>query len=285
MDTKSRSGYFYGILATLLGGIFVNFVSEALKYLIDKYRGKPLDPGQRTLIWVVALFLVAGCVWWLFSFIFTDKTIEKALNLLNPGFLLRYQSRVESSAGEKMKQEIRDKLGVIDIFPNFIACQEKLLVDMEAAREIKIFVLLGGRLLQSTSPLYECLEEKMKKPGVSVKILHASLQSPYFTNTKAQERGSSYKRWEADLQYVTNLAGHFKVSYGSKFDNREHKEPAFWRFFIFDEVAYVQPYLYAKKNYNAPVIKLAKRSNSSKEMESLYMTFLAYFDNKWGEGE
>ena len=61
-----------------------------------------------------------------------------------------------------------------------------------------------------------------------------------------------------------------------------------WRLFIFDEIAYVQPYLYSKNNSeHAPVLKLSKSVISSEKKEenpsSLYKVFSNYFDFKWDE--
>ncbi len=69
--------------------------------------------------------------------------------------------------------------------------------------------------------------------------------------------------------------------------SRQHQEGYVWRFYIFDNYAYVQPYLYERKNdILAPVLKLAKHVSSGEQREnpkSLYKVFSKYFDNKWKE--
>src|SRR4029078_604174 len=71
--------------------------------------------------------------------------------------------------------------------------------------------------------------------------------------------------------------------------SRQHKEGYMWRLFIFEEVAYVQPYLYSKNNSDhAPVLKLSRYTLSSEKkqeenLSSLYKVFLNYFDFKWDE--
>lgn len=286
MDGKSSTRYVYPVLMTLLGGVLVNFVSEALKYSIDRSLGKSLDSGQKMLIWIVAFVLVGGTMWIFLTFVLTDGVTMRMLDIFNPGFLQRYKLRVESDSCEKTKQAIQRRVGLVEVFSRFSECQEKMLADIESSKEVKLFVLLGGRFMHSTSPLFECIYECLeKKPDFKVRIIHASLDSPYFNQARARERGSDYKKWEADLLHASQVASNFKSKYGDRFDSREHQEPAFWRFFIFDEVVYVQPYLYMKKNYNASVFKFAKKGSQGSESESLYATFLNYFDNKWRENE
>jgi hypothetical protein len=285
MDKKQI--YVTSVLAAGLGGLFVNLLSEAIKYLVDRAWGKPLEQGQRTIIWVVALLVVGSILWVIFALILTDDFIEKAIKFLRPQFISRIRSELENEAREKVNRELEEQTGIIERFRNFKDCADHILADMRDAREVRIFLQLGRTVLYDKSPFFDCLKEIMLKPDVTVRILHASKQSRYFNEDKAQKRSSSYAQWESSFGFLANQTRLFKEQYGLRFDGRQHNEGPFWRFFIFDEVAYVQPYLYMKRNEDyAPVFKLARRMSSPKqtlEKKSLYEAFLHYFDNKWDE--
>lgn len=285
MDKKQI--YVTSVLAAGFGGLFVNLLSEAIKYLVDLAWGKPLEQSQRTIIWIVALLIVGSILWFIFTFMLTDNVIEKIVKFLRPQFISRVRSELESKAREKVTRELEEQTGIVRIFPNFHSCKNDILTDMRASKEVRIFLQLGRTVLHTSSPFSDCLSEIIRNPDVTVRILHASKQSPYFSKKRAQKRNSDHLSWETDLDYVVRRVGGFNEQPGSRVDGRQHNEGAFWRLFIFDEVAYVQPYLYARVNEDyAPVFKLIRRMPSTKqssEKKSLYEAFLSYFDNKWDE--
>src|SRR5215471_16599089 len=117
MDKKQI--YVTSVVAAGLGGVFINLLSEAIKYLVDVAWGKPLEQGQRTIIWVVALLVVGGVLWIIFAFVLTDKTIGKIVELLRPQFVSRVRSEIEKEAYEKARMEQWAEIGVVKTYPNF----------------------------------------------------------------------------------------------------------------------------------------------------------------------
>lgn len=282
MDKKQI--YATSVVAAGLGGVFVNLLSEAIKYLVDLAWGKPLEQGQRTIIWVMALLVVGGVLWIIFAYILTDKAIEKIVELLRPQFVSRVRSEIEKEAYEKARIEREVQTGIVKMYPKFDDfCKADILMDMRAAEEIRIFLQLGRTVIHTKSPFWICLNDIMRKPEVSIKILHASKQSHYFSKNRVLKRGT-------DLDYVIGIIEEFKeqlVPKGAKFAARQHSECPFWRIFIFDNTAYVQPYLYYRLNEDrAPVFKLTRRLLSlaqNSETKLLYEAFLSYFDKIWEE--
>jgi hypothetical protein len=125
-------------------------------------------------------------------------------------------------------------------------------------------------------------------PDAKIRILYASPESPYLSERIAYERASDYKEWKADLEHAINKITNLMEKGHGAIRGRRHAEGYVWRLFIFDDVAYVQPYLHPRNNSDrAPVLKIIRvkplPDNKEENHSSLYRAFANYFDFKWDE--
>jgi len=192
--------------------------------------------------------------------------------------------------------ELLLQTGVSHIFHNFAEAEPEILQYMSVSKKLRVFIQFGRAVLAgattSTSNFYDYLSDARLEREADVKILYAAIDNPYVTERSAQNRESHYAEWKADLEYAvqkchslaTKLAGSHVT-----FSSRGHKEGFLWRLFIFDDVAYMQPYLHQRKNAAlAPVLKFRRALTSSDgalvpNENSLYKVLLDYFDFKWEE--
>jgi hypothetical protein len=179
----------------------------------------------------------------------------------------------------------RDDIGLTRIYPSFDACQPEILDEVTTSRNVKIFVQMGKSVLSGAAVLYEALERS--QPETQIKILHAGMRSPYLSERIALNRGSDYREWGQDIQYTTIVGDRLTAKLGSRLELRQHREGYFWRLFIFDDHAYLQPYLYPRDNARrAPVLRFSRlRANAggAQNPDSLYHMLTTFFDFKWEE--
>ena len=121
--------------------------------------------------------------------------------------------------------------------------------------------------------------------GATIKILHSGKNNPYLTKEIANKRGSHYDEWQVELSYAKKLVGILNQKSKTNIKALQHNEGYYWRMFIFESVAFVQPYLYISNNSEqAPVIKVNKYLSKDERLtnqNSLYVLFSKYFDDKW----
>lgn len=172
--------------------------------------------------------------------------------------------------------------GVERVFPNLPSCEQEILDELSKSRTVRIFLQLGKTVLVGTPNIYEYLEKSIKS-GSTVKVLHAGIESRYLTRRVAHERGSSYDKWLADIEYASKKLQNLRRRSVGVVQSRTHDEAYYWLIFLFDRTAYAQPYIYERSNtQNAPVLKLRVDSGDDTE-KSLYRVFDRYFDRKWDE--
>jgi 8-oxo-dGTP pyrophosphatase MutT (NUDIX family) len=177
--------------------------------------------------------------------------------------------------------------GLIGIFPSFDECQAEVLREMRESRSIKIFVQMGKSVLSGAAIIYEALEHTRK--DAEVKILHAGVENPYLSERVALNRDSDYQEWREDINYVIRVGGRLQGRQGARLELRRHSEGYIWRFFLFDDYAYLQPYLFPRHNARlAPVLKFSRLDTSNPtgsevNANSLQHMLQNYFDLKWEE--
>jgi 8-oxo-dGTP pyrophosphatase MutT (NUDIX family) len=175
----------------------------------------------------------------------------------------------------------------VKIFHGFDECQAEILRELKGSRDIKIFVQMGKSVLSGAAIIYEALEQTL--PDAQIKILHAGIESPYLSERVALKRDSSYYEWREDISYVVRIGGRLQGHLGARLELRRHPEGYFWRFFLFDNHVYLQPYLFASDNARkAPVLKFARYDRVDAAVDnvnpdSLYHMLVTYFDLKWEE--
>lgn len=176
----------------------------------------------------------------------------------------------------------QDLPGLDRIFPNLPSCEQEILEEISRSRTVRIFLQLGKTVLVGSPNIYEYLE-KSTKSGATVKILHAGIQNRYLSRRVATERGSSYDEWISDIEYASKKLLNLRRRSTGVVQSRTHNEAYYWLMFIFDQTAYVQPYIYERSNTKkAPVLKL-KLDLSNDGDASMYRVYERYFDLKWDE--
>jgi hypothetical protein len=274
-------------LGSIISGVIAALLANALYFLIEYGSGKPLEPGPRSLLIGLGVGLVA--------FVLAALTARLLRNYVSA----RLRPRVEQEVRAGLEKEIREKIesceraqlesltGIIRIYPNFTNCQKEILEHLKTSGSIRIFIQIGKSVLSGTGEknFYDYLGNVVP-PNATVKILHASAESPYLSKERARERGSDYDEWIADLEFAKKKVEILRKR-TTKIESRQHKEGYVWRLFIFDEFAYVQAYLSDRHTgETVPVLKLSRFLSSGERSEnpnSLYRAFLRYFDFKWDD--
>lgn len=171
--------------------------------------------------------------------------------------------------------------GVTRIFPNLPACEQEVLEEISTSRTVRIFLQLGKTVLVGAPSIYEYLEKSLRS-GATARVLHAGTTNPYLSRRIAVERGSSYEEWVSDIDYATRKLANLRNRSTGVVQSRTHNEAYYWLIFLFDNTAYVQPYIYDRGNTKmAPVLKLENSTQVTEQ--SLYQVFDRYFDRKWDE--
>ncbi len=186
--------------------------------------------------------------------------------------------------GEKIykikHQEIMNKHNILEVFPSMDHCINEICDKLSTEKNVSIFVQIGREILSGKGIFYECL--KKNSSPESIRILHSSVRTPYLSSKQASSRSvGKLEEWRLDLvsseQSGKQLSNIFNEGV---FQSRAHHEGYYWRVFLFDEMCYVQPYIYDSDNSGrAPVFKI-KKSDSS-----VYNTYSNYFEKKWIEYE
>jgi hypothetical protein len=276
--------------ATIVLGAVGSLLAMALYFLLEYLFGKPLDPTQKSLIFGISILLGTPII----SILMFKALSVIVKTLIQPRVEQEVKGRLESeirkTLGEDFRKELESTTGIVKIFNNFRECEAEILGHVETSNTVRVFLQIGKTVLGGTTSFYDYLGRIIQPTG-KVRILHASLESPYLSERIASERNSDYKEWKVDLDHATQKIENLVEKHEATLKSRQHKEGYVWRLFIFDEVAYVQPYLYSKNNSeNAPVLKLSKLGTLGISFEkreenpsSLYKVFLNYFDFKWDE--
>jgi hypothetical protein len=147
---------------------------------------------------------------------------------------------------------------------------------------------MGKTVAVGRKSYYEFIADAKLPKDAEVKILHALHSSPYLSEKNAKQRGSRFDEWQAHLDHAKSILNALSNRADINLKSRQHCEAYTWRMFIFDDYAYIQPYLYAKDNSeNAPVLKISRIFTTSDDAivnpHSLYHVFSYYFDTKWNE--
>lgn len=178
-------------------------------------------------------------------------------------------------------------IGITGVYPNFNDCQEEILRQVRESRSIKIFVQMGKSVISGAAIIYEALERS--RTDADIRILHAGTQNPYLSERVALNRSSNYREWREDIAYAVRTGSRLQTRLGGRMELRMHSEGYVWRLFIFDDDAYMQPYLYSSENARqAPVVKLSRlplndQGISGENPNSLYHMLMTYFNLKWDE--
>jgi 8-oxo-dGTP pyrophosphatase MutT (NUDIX family) len=175
--------------------------------------------------------------------------------------------------------------GLVGVFESWPQCQDEVLRELTESQSIKVFAQIGKSVLSGAAVIFNALEHL--GPDSRVQILHAGVTNPYVSESSALRRGADYREWREDIEYVRTHGDRLRARLGSRLEIREHLEGYLWRLFIFDDLAYLQPYSHRSDNaQKAPVFKFSRLSGptgGSVDLDSLYHMFAQFFDLKWEE--
>lgn len=176
-------------------------------------------------------------------------------------------------------------VGLVRTFRDWAECQDEILQEVTQSASVRVFVQIGKSVLSGAAVIYNALERS--RPDADIRILHAGLSNPYLGERSAVRRNSDYQEWQEDVAYAMAVGERLQARLGSRLQIRQHHEGYIWRLFIFDDIAYVQPYLHQRDNAGqAPVLKFVLRgdlSDVNANPNAMWYLFSNYFDLKWEE--
>ena len=271
-------------LKTLLIGIIASLLSMGIYYIIEIFYGQDLTKPQITLIiGLVVLFILTPII-----ILIYERIQEKIKNKITPKIIEELKPKIKNDFDEQLQA----LTGIVEIFQNYPACDGEIVEHLQVSKNIKLFLQIGKTVLSGTTSIYDYIAEAKLEEGTCVKILHTNTSNPNLSENIATIRNSNYDEWVADTEHAKKKTAIIKSNFDKKknitFESKIHNEGYIWRFFIFDDYVYVQPYLYKSNNSEqAPVYKISKYFTSSKNKSinknSLYFVFSKLFDSKWNE--
>lgn len=271
------------ILKNIIIGVIPSLVAMALYFVIQSVFGEQLSRAQQALIVGLVVLVVLTPVTIFISNFIQKKIKEK----ITPDII----EKIKPSIKEDFYEDLQAKTGIIEIFPNYPACDGEIVEHLKISKNIKLFLQIGKTVLAGTTSIYDYLANIELERGTSIKILHTNTDSPWLSEDIANARDSNYDDWFVDTKHA-EMKTHIIESHRSDdennitFESKIHNEGYIWRLFIFDDLVYAQPYLYKSNNSEqAPVYKISKYFTSSKDKSinnnSLYTVFSKFFDTKW----
>jgi hypothetical protein len=173
---------------------------------------------------------------------------------------------------------VSKRAGIVRTFPNLDACKEDMQEEFERAKKVRLLLQIGRKEFGNGEASYFYPLTKAKhNPEAHIKILRASVQSPFLSEQRATRRTDDKLRiWREDIRRLEEQIDILRSTSKVKIEERQHHEPYLWRIFIFDGVAYVSGYLYPSDVDSKSVVYKFKYGDTS-----LYTVFKKYFDYLW----
>lgn len=261
---------------SIIVGAIGSLLASVVYSVIDHMWGTPLTRTETTLIFGLSTLVIIAPSIFLFLK-FTEKKLRQKFHdeFIDSGQLFNFES-------------LNNKIGIVGTYNNFNVCEKEILEEIKKSKSIKIFLQMGKTVMSGGTNFYDYLCQQRLKDNADVKVLHASQDNPYLSESQAINRKSDYNEWLTDLDHAAKKVDNLIKKNGPKLEGRQHTEGFVWRMFIFDNNAYIQPYLHKRNNSKqAPVIKLSRLLSNNDKIEtnenSLFIAFSNYFDLKWDE--
>ncbi len=170
---------------------------------------------------------------------------------------------------------LRKKLGIVEIFKNLVSCEHLIKKDFAKAKKTKLFLQIGRRQLGgATASMFGELAERKTEGDDDIRVLHASEDSNYVIEG-AKKRKSSLEYLLQGIGATEKQIDYLKREKNVRIESKTHHEPFVWKFFIFDDIAYVMGYTPGKTDETSIVYKIRDGEHS------LYRFFNKYFDDLW----
>jgi len=206
------------------------------------------------------------------------KTAVVGFSVLLGSLIITFiKKRVVTFSDDLGKKYLEEKTGIIEVYPSLQSCKNSMQNDFKKSKDIRMLLQVGRREFGDSEPSYFwSLAKEKTDPTFSIRVLRASVYSPFLSEARANYRGNDIRRWHQDLNRLKNELQLLKDIHKSRIEDREHQEPYLWRIFLFDNIAYVSAYCYQSDNdQKAFVYKITKGD------DSLYDAFSKYFDYLW----
>lgn len=278
LQRQQTDNLWHKIARELPAAVVVIGALAALKYSL----GEPVPRSER--IAALVGFSLLGYALIRFLILLIGWLVAKRIKpRVREEVLLQQGQRLMDEAAAAARQHLVELTGIVEIFPNFRVCQREIIEAIGGSQTVRVFLQLGRTVVGGATDFYDLLEQKTQ-PTADVKILHARMDSPYLSERVAHQRGSNYRGWLNELDHAVKTVTVLTDQREGRIEGRQHREGYVWRLFLTEDYAYVQPYLYDRRNSEqAPVLKIAKAYDGKDLAMSLYRVFSAYFDQKWDE--
>ena len=193
--------------------------------------------------------------------------------------LLKQQNKLQAhEARASTLNKLSRQTGIIEIFPNIEAAIPEICGLIEKSKKVSIFVQLGRDILSGKGLFYPFLKKNFN--AKKIRILHCGKNNPYISEKRALKRGRGViAKWHHEISSVDEYGKQLTELMGKEiFETRVHNEGYLWRLFLFDDVGFIQPYIYSSNNsHKAPVFKMGNSEGS------VLATFEDFFEFKWEE--
>lgn len=202
-------------------------------------------------------------------------SVSLLLGLLLTRFFLR---RVPSFLDRFGLRYMSRHTGIVLTYRNLDECKDDMQADFRREKRISLLLQIGRQELGDSKSSYFYSLAKEKDLDSQIRILRASVESPFLSEARAKRRGNDPKRWKEDMR---RLGAEIALLQGegnskAKIEERQHLEPYLWRIFIFGDIAYVSAYLHQRENDKKAIVYKLKDGEGS-----LYPVFKKYFDYLW----
>lgn len=170
-----------------------------------------------------------------------------------------------------------EMIGLDQIYDNMDKAEEILLNDLkDNPGPIRLFFNIASQNVGLSGSLFDIIESIAQVGEVDIRILHSSVHSPLFSEDRLLSLGKIPERVLASLKYVDESLKSLEARASSTLRRRAHDYPFIWRIYGLNNKLYFMPY-YAKKDATkiSPVLVFRKEKNS------LYHTFIDWFDDVW----
>ena len=175
----------------------------------------------------------------------------------------------------KISNTEKSLIGLEKIFPTYEEAKEQIWKDFQnSSGPIRLFFQIAFGDITIKGSLYDLIKQASEK-NTDIRILHASEESPFFSEKRLVEMGKDPKKIMPALDFV-NKSLELCEAQGTKMEHRKHNWPYIWRIYAFEKKLYLMPYFSDKDATKvSPILVFSNQNNS------LYSTFVDYFDYIW----
>jgi len=186
------------------------------------------------------------------------KSIVVSVCVLFSAFAVIYLRRGVNYISDELGENfMNERTGILKTFRNLEACEKEIREDFSKAKDIRLLLQIGRREFGNQEPsFFWTLAKEKKEPDSKIRVLKASINSPFLSEIRARKRNYTVAQWRVDLRRLNEALDLLKEEYSVALNVREHSEPFLWRIFLFDDIAYVSAYLLTVRSKKDEINKL-----------------------------